>query len=94
MSRNVSIRFTNEVLAIVDSCVEKTKGNRSSFVRDACLAYAEIVNLEEISYVKLNQENSTKLKQLASQFCTDHDEFLNKVLAMMFDQIEKNPYPG
>ena len=94
MSRLVSIRFTDEVLNLVDSCVEKSKGNRSSFVRDACLAYANSLVEEEVSFVKINQENSTKLKQLASQFNTDHDEFLNKMLGMLFVQIEQNPYPG
>lgn len=92
MSRLVSIRFTDDVLRLVDSSVEKVKGNRSSFVRDACLEYANNLEGGEVSLVKISQENSAKLKLLSSQVNTDHDELLNKLLGIMFDQMEQNPF--
>jgi len=94
MSRLASIRFTDDVLNLVDSCVEKTKGNRSSFVRDACLAHARSLGIEDASYVKLSQQNSWKLKQIASQLNTDHDELLNKLLENLFEQIGDKPFAG
>jgi predicted DNA-binding protein len=90
MSRGVSIRFTEEVLEVVDSCIEKTGGNRSSFVRDACLAHAQSLD-PEVCFVKLSQENVDRLKNVASQMNMDHDAFLDQMLTLLFEEVGDNP---
>ncbi len=94
MSRSISIRFTDDVLTLIDSIVEETNSNRSALVRDACLAYAETLGTEDVSYVRISLENSLKLRQIASQLNIDHDKLLNQFMVILFDQIDRNPYPS
>ncbi len=82
MSRDVSIRFTDEVLKLIDSC----SNNRSSFVRDACLAHAQAIGKLESSFVILSKKNSDKLKQFAVHLNIDHDKLIN----MLLEELLKN----
>ena len=92
MSRIVSVRLTDEVIALIDLHNKKTAGNRSSLIRDACLSYLSTSDKEPVSLVKITSKNIEKLKQLSSKFGTDHDKFLNDILANIFDEIQQNPF--
>lgn len=92
MSQLVSVRLTDEVLTSIDLHNKKTGGNRSSFVRDACLSLLSTSDKEPVSLVKITSENIEKLKQISSKFSTDHDKFLNTILANIFNEMEQNPF--
>ena len=87
MSRAVSIRFTDEVLKLIDSC----SNNRSSFVRDACLAQAQEIGKLETSFIILSKENSDKLKRFSAQLNIDHDKLVNVFLEELFKKAEEDP---
>ena len=84
--------ITDDVLAAIDACVELTKGNRSSFVRNACLHYLKDKEGRDVSFVKLSPANSKKLKSFASQLNTDHDVLLNKMLETTFEDLGDDPW--
>lgn len=92
MSRVVPVRITDDVLAAIDACVELTKGNRSSFVRDACLHYLKDKVEKDVSFVKLKTTNSEKLKWFASQLNMDHDVLLNNILETTFENMGDDPW--
>ena len=92
MSHVVSVWITDDVLAAIDACVELTKGNRSSFVRNACLHYLMDKGEKDLSFVKLSPANSKKLKSFASQLNTDHDVLLNKMLETTFEDLGDDPW--
>lgn len=92
MSRVVPIRITDDVLMAIDACVNKTKGNRSAFVRDACLNYLKNIGEKNVSFVKLSPANSEKLKSFASQLNMDHDALLNMMLETTFKNLGDDPW--
>jgi len=87
LSRAVSIRFTDEVFKLIDSC----SNNRSSFVRDACLAHAQEIGKLKTSFILLSKENSDKLKRFSAQLNIDHAKLVNVFLEELFKKAEGDP---
>ena len=87
MSRAVSIRYANEILKLIGPC----GNNRSSFVRDACLAHTQEIGKLKTSFILPSKENSDKLKKFSAQLNIDHDKLVNVFLEELFKKAEEDP---